>query len=84
MGLNARTATAKDFDEAAQNYANAAWLYGILSGIIFYFYGWWALISGALTLLKIIQSVSSTKQAGNLRNGTYKIPNPNNGVDDSE
>jgi hypothetical protein len=84
MSLNANTATAKDFDKAAQRHANASWYYGILSGIIFYFFSWWALIPGAMTLFVIIQSVSSTKMADNLRKGTYKIPNPNNGVDDSE
>tara|TARA_Y200000002_G_C22537225_1_gene602366 strand:- start:491 stop:745 length:255 start_codon:yes stop_codon:yes gene_type:complete len=84
MTLDARTATAKDFDRAAQSKANSAWGFGILTVIIFYFFNWWALIPGALTLLTIIQSVSATKQASNLRNGTYKIPNPNNGIDDSE
>ena len=84
MSLNARTATAKDFDEAAQSKANFAWGFGVLTAIIFYFFSWWALVTGAITLLTIIQSVSATKQASNLRNGTYKIPNPNNGIDDSE
>tara|TARA_B100001093_G_scaffold515189_1_gene590960 strand:- start:1341 stop:1595 length:255 start_codon:yes stop_codon:yes gene_type:complete len=84
MSLNARTATAKDFDEAAQSKANFAWGFGVLTSIIFYFFSWWALVTGAITLLTIIQSVSATKQASNLRNGTYKIPNPNNGIDDSE
>ena len=84
MTLDARTATAKDFDEAAQSKANFAWGFGVLTAIIFYFFSLWALIPGTLTLLMIIQSVSATKQAINLRNGTYKIPNPNNGIDDSE
>ena len=84
MTLDARTATAKDFDIAAQRKADSAWGFGILTVIIFYFFSWWALIPGALTLLRIIQSISATKQASNLRNGTYKIPNPNNGIDDSE
>ena len=84
MTLDARTATAKDFDEAAQSKANFAWGFGVLTAIIFYFFSLWALIPGALTLLTIIKSISATKQASNLRNGTYKIPNPNNGIDDSK
>ena len=84
MGLDARTATAKDFDNVAQKHANSAWGHLILSGLIFYFFEWWALIPGVFCVFSIMRSVSSTIQAGKLRNGTYKIPNPNNGIDDSE
>ena len=84
MSLNARNATAKDFEAAAQSHANASWFYGILSVIIFNFLGFWGLIPLALTIISIIKSTSSTKMAMDLRNGTYKIPNPNNGIDDSE
>jgi len=38
MALNARTATAKDFDKAAQKHANATWFWVILAAIIFYFF----------------------------------------------
>ena len=38
MALNANTATAKDFDRAAQKKANSTWLFVILAGIIFYFF----------------------------------------------
>ena len=82
MKINARNATAQDFDRAAQEHANATWLWLILAGVIFYFFQWWAIIPAALGLFAIIQSISSTNQAGHLRNGTYKIPNPNNGAID--
>lgn len=84
MVLNARTATAKDFDEAAQKHANGFWANLILSGVIFYFFEWWALIPGIFCIFSIVRSISATVQAGKLRDGTYKIPNPNNGIDDSE
>ena len=70
MGLDARTATAKDFDAAAQKNANAAWFYLILSGVIFYFFEWWALIPGAFCIFSIVSSVGATKQAQSLRDGT--------------
>jgi len=79
---NARTATAKDFDEAAQNHANASWIFLIISAVVVYFWSWWALIPAALWLLKVVQSISCTMQARNLRQGTYRIPNPNNGKPD--
>lgn len=84
MRLNSRTATAKDFDNAAQQHANASWFWLILAGIIFYYLDWWAVIPTALCLLTVSQSISATKQAGNLRDGTYKIPNPNNGAPDGD
>ncbi len=80
MAINAKTATAANFDKVAQEHANATWFWLILAAIIFYFFEWWALIPAVLGLFAIIQSVSSTKQAKHLRNGTYKIPNPNNGA----
>ena len=84
MALNARTATAKDFDKAAQRHANATWLWGIVAAVVFYFYQWYALIPAAYAVFKIIQSVSSTNNATKLRNGTYPIPNPNNGAPDGD
>ena len=84
MSLNARNATAKDFDAAAQKHANASWFYGILSIVIFIYLGPLGFIPLILTILSIIKSISSTKMAMDLRNGTYKIPNPNNGIDDTE
>lgn len=80
--LNARTATAKDFDVAAQRHANGFWLCLIISVVVGYLWGWWVLLPAAICLLKAAQSISSTRQAGNLRKGTYRIPNPNNGIPD--
>ena len=84
MALNARTATAKDFDNAAQQNANAAWFWLVIAALICYFFGWWSLIPSALGALSVMQSVSATLNAGRLRDGTYKIPNLNNGVRDDE
>ncbi len=80
--IDARTATAKDFDAAAQKHANASWVYLLISIAVGYFWKWWALIPAALWLFEVIQSIAATKQASNLRNGTYRIPNPNNGEPD--
>ena len=84
MALNARTATAKDFDKAAQKHANATWFWVILTAIIFYFFKWYAAIPAALAVFTIMQSISSTKNASRLRNGTFKILNPNNGAPDGD
>ena len=81
---NARTATAADFDRAAQTHANATWFWGIVTAVVVYFFHWWAIIPGVLALLSIVKSVSSTKCADALRNGTYSIPNPNNGAPDGD
>lgn len=80
MPIDARTATAEDFEAAAQKSANATWGWLIVAGIVYYFWGWAAAaLPGFLALLAVVQSVASTKQADNLRKGTYRIPNPNNG-----
>ncbi|PHZ85934.1 hypothetical protein [Paremcibacter congregatus] len=84
MSLNARNATAADFDSVAQQHADATWKWLILGGIIYYFFDWWAIAPGLLALLAIVQSVSATLQAQKLRKGTYKIPNPNNGAPDGD
>ena len=84
MALNANTATAKDFDRAAQKKANSTWLFVILAGIIFYFFQWYAIIPAAIAVFTIFQSISATKNAARLRNGTYAIPNPNNGAPDGD
>ncbi|PCI32355.1 MAG: hypothetical protein COB54_07605 [Alphaproteobacteria bacterium] len=84
MAINARNATAADFDKAAQQKANSTWSWLIFAGIIYYFFDWWAIIPGLLMLLNGVQSVSATLQARHLRKGTYKIPNPNNGAPDGD
>ncbi|HNW92730.1 MAG TPA: hypothetical protein PKM88_07475, partial [bacterium] len=49
-----------------------------------YFLGWWAIIPGLLTLLSMIQSIHATILAGQLRKGTYRLPNINNGAPDGD
>jgi hypothetical protein len=82
--VNARTATAADFDRAAQIHANSSWFWGIVTAVVVYFFYWWAIIPGVLALLSIVKSVSSTKCAIALCNGTYSTPHPNNGAPDGD
>lgn len=84
MGIDARTATAADFDASAQKHANAFWVWLVITGIIFYFFKWWSVIPAVLAIWAVVSSIGATKAASNLRNGTYKIPNPNNGAPDGD
>lgn len=82
--MDARTATAADFDAAAQRWANSFWFFAIATAIVGFVAGWFAVIPGALTAYCVIQSVSATAMAGKMRAGTYPIPNPNNGAPDGD
>lgn len=84
MKINARTATAADFDTAAQKQANAAWFWVIVTGITYYFFEGWAVISGMVFVWSVISSIGATKQASALRRGTYRIQNSNNGAPDGD
>lgn len=44
MNVDARTATAADFDAAAQSWANQTWFWGIAAAVIGFLAGWFALI----------------------------------------
>jgi hypothetical protein len=63
MEINARTATAADFDTAAQKHANAAWFWVIVTGVTYYFFEGWAVISGMVFVWFVISSIGATKQA---------------------
>lgn len=80
--IDASTATAKDFDNAAQKHANAFWVWLIATGIVGFFLQWVAIIPAIFMILLIIKSISSTSCADQLRKGTYRIANPNNGAPD--
>ena len=82
--INARTATAKDFDRAAQRNANAFWIYGIIAGLCGYYLRWWAILPAALAILNAVKSVSATRCADQLRKGSYRLPNLNNGAPDGD
>lgn len=70
MSITARTATAADFDAAAQKHANATWFWGIAAAVAGYFWGWWwTALPGFFAVLAITRSVSATRLAGRLRNG---------------
>ena len=81
MQPDARSATATDFDLAAQKWANSAWFWGIAAGLAAYFGGvWWCAVPAAFALWSIVASIGATQAATQLRRGTYRIPNPNNGA----
>ena len=81
--VDARTATAADFDKAAQKNANAFWVWLVAAGIVWWLASiWWAALPAALALWTGCTSMSCTRYANKLRNGTFPIPNPDNGLDD--
>jgi hypothetical protein len=82
--IDAHTATAKDFDRAAQRNANAFWVWAVIAAICSYYFRWWGLIPGTLAILNIVKSVAATRCADQLRNGTYRLPNLNNGAPDGD
>lgn len=82
---NARTATASDFDKAAQRHAQAFWLLLVAAGVIWLLISWaWAVFPGAVAVLCALQSISATKAAHAMRSGSYRIPNPNVGAVDDD
>jgi len=59
--------TATDFHRGAQNKANAAWLFLVVAGVVWYFVDWrWALIPVAIAAFSALQSVSATLVATRL------------------
>ncbi len=82
--INARTASASDFDAAAHSNANAFWIWAIVAGIVFYFLKWWSVIPALFAIWCAITSIGATRAASSLRKGTYRIPNPNNGIRDGK
>lgn len=83
--VNATTATAGDFDKAAERHAHAFWLFLIVTGAVWWFASWgWAIIPGALALLSAIQSVGATRAAASIRDGSFPVPNPNTGAPDGD
>lgn len=82
--MDARNATAKDFESAAQSKANAFWFWAIVAGIIAFMWHWWAILPAVIAIFRMTQSIYATKMAGALRDGTYSIPNPNNGAPDGD
>jgi len=81
---NSSTATAMDFDRAAQSKANAFWGYAALTAACGYWFKWWAILPAILAVLSVVQSISATRFAHQLRNGTYPLLNLNNGAPDGD
>ena len=84
MAVNARTATAVDFDASAQRWANQFWSWLFVTFLVAYFGGWFALIPGIFAVLSAVKSIGSTMAGTQLRKGTYPIPNFNNGAPDGD
>lgn len=78
--INPHSATAKDFDRPAQKKANSFWIYAISAAIVGYYFKWWAILPAVMAIVAAAQSLSATRCADQLRRGTYRILNPNNGA----
>jgi hypothetical protein len=83
--VNARTATASDFDKAAESSARAFWVAAIIAVALWWFAGlWYAAVPGLAALFFGFQVVSAGRAAAKLRAGLYRIPNTNNGAPDGD
>lgn len=82
--VDARSATAADFDRAAQRHANTFWFCLVVAGVVWWFAGWWAAIPGAVAVWCAVSSIGATRAGMHLRRGTYKVWNPNNGAPDGD
>lgn len=51
----------EEFKGAAQRHANAAWIFAILTGLVWYFVSWrWAMIPLVVTAWTTFQSISAS------------------------
>lgn len=83
--INADTATAADFEVAAQKHAHAAWVFGIIAALIWWFGGdWWTAIPGGLALVSLVSSLDCTRNASLIRRGRFRLSNINNGAPDGD
>ena len=82
--LNARTATARDFEASAYAHARMFWVWAVVGAVVAFLFRWWALVPFALAVLSLIKSIGGGRAAQQLRQGTYPIPNPNNGAPDGD
>ena len=83
--VHPRTATAADFDHAANNNARAFWLWLVVAGLVWWLTSlWWAAVPSLIGAWCAYNSVACTRTASKLRNGTYPIPNINNGAPDGD
>lgn len=81
--VRARTAKASEFDKAAQDAANGFWIWLLVAAALWWF-GFSAWFWGAaigLAGFDVLRSIGATIAARQLRAGTYRLPNPNNGMD---
>ena len=59
--------TASEFSLASQKNANATWGYGIIGGVVLYFFSWeWSIAPFILALYSAFQSISATSIATNI------------------
>lgn len=83
--VDAHSATAADFERAAQGHANSFWRWLTFAGLVWWFTSiWWAALPGPVALLCAYLSFGATGAARELRTGNYRVWNPNNGVSHGE
>lgn len=84
--VDAHSATAADFDRAAQRNANAFWRWLVATGVCWWVAPswWWAVVPGLLCLWNASNSIGATLAGRSLRKGTYRVYNPNNGAPDGD
>lgn len=84
MQPDVHTATAADFDAAAARHARIFWTWLLIAAAVWFFAKWWGLVPLAFAALSGARSMTSTHCADQLRRGTYRFANPNNGAPDGD
>jgi hypothetical protein len=83
--LDAHSAKAADFEEAAQRHAKAFWYTLTLTGFVWWFSSiWWAAVPGLMAILSACFYFGAIRAARALRTGKYRVWHPNNGAPDGD
>lgn len=83
--VDAHSATAADFEAAAQRKANSFWFWIAVGGVVWWTTSiWWAAVPAAVAVFQASLSFGATNAAKALREGTYKVWNANNGAPDGD
>jgi hypothetical protein len=82
---DAHSATAKDFENASNDNWQSFWGCLLTIPLIWWFWhSWWAFLPAPIAAWSFYAAIGARKAAYDLRNGTYKILNPNNGTPDGD
>lgn len=84
--VDAHSATAADFDGAARRHASTFWFWLVVTGLCWWLApsSRWALAPAVIALFYASNSIGATRAARDLRNGRYRVANPNNGAPDGD